>query len=114
MRKRTLLIILFILVSAGCALLNSKQIGAQSEVPVVVTEFCFEECNICIEYNPKTGLVEAIYFDGVKRTEKGFKSDINLICAEGMGCREFVRSSEIIGCNNPSYGCGGWGCSFWP
>ena len=114
MQKKTLLNIAFVLVFAGCALLGSKHVGAQSKLPVFAKGSYFKECNIYIVHDPETGLIGKIYFDGLKKSETGIKSDINFICAGEMGCREFESSSEFIAWKNPSYGCGGWGCSFWP
>ena len=128
MRKGTLLIILFILVSAGCALLGSKQIGAQSKGPTAfVTESCieFDKCGICREHDPETGLVKKIFFDGKNKSVTGIEADL-WICdgeitiksdpksPEGPECRQLIHTLELFGCTNPGFGCGGWACSFWP
>lgn len=135
MSKRGLLIILFVLVSAGCALLGSKQIGAQSDgVPAVVTESCIDiyideckreevDCKICRKHDPKTGLVDSVYYKKGEKVFEGVKAD-GWICEKEItddsdprtrqDCREFMTSSELFGYGNPGYSSGGWGWSFWP
>jgi hypothetical protein len=119
MRKRTLLIILFILVAVGCAspkiseIKSSISIGGEEVIRRV--------------HDPKTGsIISSKYLD--KRTKEfvpGIKA-IGWICAKNMtvkedlktnrDCREIRHTLAFHGRTqkNPDYDCGGYGCDFWP
>ena len=126
MRKKTLFIFLFILVSAGCATLGHKQIPMQSKGPTaVVTRSWVNGGIICREHDPETGLiVNSTFFDGAKCVS-GTSVDV-WVCdgeitvdsdpesSQDPECRQRTLSSELFGWTNPPYNCGGWGCDFWP
>jgi len=113
MHTRTQLIILFILVSAGCA------IGPTA----IVTESCIPGDAICREHDPNTGLVTRTTYTA-ERVE-GIPTDHFEICngkiddksipeSPKTECRQVISSTDLYGEFNPYYNCGGWGCSFWP
>jgi hypothetical protein len=115
MRKRTLLIISLILVSAACAGPKPK---------AVITESCVGVDVICRVYDPKTGLVTKTVFGKDRNqgipTDRFFKicdgevDDKGERVSPNTECRQVISSSGSFGFYNPDYDCGGWGCSFWP
>jgi hypothetical protein len=131
MGKRALLvmIILFMLAPASWAQLGGKPIPASSRgVTAVVTQSWINDGLICREHNPATGAVESVAFydENVSKCVPGVEVDA-WICDgkittvidptdenDQLDCRKIYSSSEFFGQTNPSYSCGGWGCSFWP
>ena len=111
MSKTIPLIILFIMVSFGCA------------PTAVVTESCIGGDAICREYDPKTGELKRTYF-GKERSAgytvwtfliyDGPLDDEGIPVRQATEGRQVINMSESFGFYQPGYNCGGWGCSFWP
>ena len=117
MRKRTLLIILLILVFVGCV--SPKASVTKSIILLDENEA------IRREYDPKTGLVISSNFYDKKLMKyvPGIRAECWICDGEitdlidpikDQRCRQLIDTLEFTGNANPDYDCGGWGCSFWP
>jgi len=115
MSQRTILIILFILVSVSCA----------HGPKAVITDSISDGGNIRWVHDPKTGLViKPTFLDGDNYVD-GIEGDL-WICdgiievkdnperSKDVECRAHIGSLQLFGLINPWYSCGNWACSFWP
>ena len=117
MPKRTLLIILLILVSVGC-------VAPKASVTESIILLDGDEA-IRREHDLKTGLVKSssFYDKKLRKYVPGIKAECWICDGEitdkidptkDQRCRQLVDTLEFYGKLNQDYDCGGWGCGFWP